>query len=211
MDLESTIVQLNRFMTQRLQALSTSITSGGIEVAGYFLCAALAAFRSAAPPHRPLTRSQITGFGTPDRTMQFSRAQLNTIASGGTWIVTSDITGAVFTRHQLTTDMTSEETREDSITSNLDSISRVYKANFEPLIGKSNVTPDLLELIEGRIFTSFKFIHNLPYPREIGPQMLSYELLELSQDPVLKSKVRIRIKPELPMPLNNLDLFFYIG
>ena len=31
MDLESTIVQLNRFMTQRLQALSTSITSGGID------------------------------------------------------------------------------------------------------------------------------------------------------------------------------------
>ena len=31
MDLESTIVQLNRFMTQRLQALSTSITSGGVD------------------------------------------------------------------------------------------------------------------------------------------------------------------------------------
>ena len=30
MDLESTIVQLNRFITQRLQALSTSITSGGV-------------------------------------------------------------------------------------------------------------------------------------------------------------------------------------
>ena len=31
MDLESTIVQLNRFLTQRLRALSTSITSGGID------------------------------------------------------------------------------------------------------------------------------------------------------------------------------------
>ena len=31
MDLESTIVQLNRFMTQRLAALSTSITSGGVD------------------------------------------------------------------------------------------------------------------------------------------------------------------------------------
>jgi len=31
MDLESTIVQLNRFMTQRLQVLSLSITSGGID------------------------------------------------------------------------------------------------------------------------------------------------------------------------------------
>ena len=31
MNLESTIVQLNRFLTQRLQALSTSITSGGID------------------------------------------------------------------------------------------------------------------------------------------------------------------------------------
>jgi hypothetical protein len=31
MDLESTIIQLNRFMAQRLQALSTSITSGSVD------------------------------------------------------------------------------------------------------------------------------------------------------------------------------------
>jgi len=31
MDLESTIVQLNRFMTQRLQVLSLSVTSGGVD------------------------------------------------------------------------------------------------------------------------------------------------------------------------------------
>ena len=31
MNLESAIVQLNRFMTQRLQVLSLSVTSGGID------------------------------------------------------------------------------------------------------------------------------------------------------------------------------------
>jgi hypothetical protein len=31
MDLESIIVQLNRFMTQRLQTLSLSVTSGGVD------------------------------------------------------------------------------------------------------------------------------------------------------------------------------------
>ena len=31
MDLESTIVQLNRFLTQRLQTLSLAVTSGGID------------------------------------------------------------------------------------------------------------------------------------------------------------------------------------
>ena len=31
MDLESTIVKLNRFMTQRLQTLSLAVTSGGID------------------------------------------------------------------------------------------------------------------------------------------------------------------------------------
>ena len=31
MDLESTIVQINRFMTQRLQTLSLNVTSGGID------------------------------------------------------------------------------------------------------------------------------------------------------------------------------------
>ena len=31
MDLDSTIVQLNRFLTQRIQDLSISITSGGVD------------------------------------------------------------------------------------------------------------------------------------------------------------------------------------
>ena len=31
MDLESTIVQLNRFLTKRIQDLSISITSGGVD------------------------------------------------------------------------------------------------------------------------------------------------------------------------------------
>ena len=31
MDLESIIVQLNRFITQRLQALSMTVTSGGVD------------------------------------------------------------------------------------------------------------------------------------------------------------------------------------
>ena len=31
MDLESTIVQLNRFLTQRLQTLSLNVTSGGVD------------------------------------------------------------------------------------------------------------------------------------------------------------------------------------
>ena len=31
MDLESTIVQLNRFLTKRIQDLSVSITSGGVD------------------------------------------------------------------------------------------------------------------------------------------------------------------------------------
>ena len=31
MDLESTIVQLNRFITKRLQALSLNVTSGGVD------------------------------------------------------------------------------------------------------------------------------------------------------------------------------------
>ena len=31
MNLESAIVQLNRFMTQRLQTLSLSVTSGGVD------------------------------------------------------------------------------------------------------------------------------------------------------------------------------------
>jgi len=185
-------------------------TTEGYTVPGYFVCCALAAMRSAAAPHQPLTRVAINGFLKPSRTLMFSRHDLNTIAKGGTWIVTANDEGVVFTRHQLTTDRTSESTEEDSITTNLDAISRFYWEMFEPVYGRSNNTDEMLNILRNKLFIGFKTIHNISYSKYLGPQMIGYKLLKLERDQVRRTHVIMEVEPELPYPLNNLTLKFYI-
>jgi hypothetical protein len=72
------------------------------------------------------------------------------MAAAGVWIVTQDNTGTVYTRHQLTTDMTDVNTREDSMVSNIDSLSYYYLFFFQNAryIGRRNITPGLLAQLE---------------------------------------------------------------
>jgi hypothetical protein len=187
----------------------TVLTTEG-EVKGYFLCAALCGVRAGLAPHAPMTNHEVRGFVTVSNFIKsFNRTQLNIMAGGGNLLVLEK-DGVMFVRHQLTTDMTNEDTMEDSVTSNLDNISRTFKSYFAPLIGRSNVSPTLIGLLKNKIGVVVNTIINRPYSELLGPQMIDFELLTLEQDPVLKSKVRFGGKPSLPKPLNSLDIFFYI-
>jgi hypothetical protein len=185
--------------------------AAGEEVQGYYLCAALAGLRAGSAPHAPLTNVEVSGFGIPTRSTRFTTTQLNTMAEGGTWIVTADLSGAVYTRHQLTTDNTDINRREDTITTNLDSQSRVYRENFADLIGRGNVSEDMLQLIRVRVHSISAYIMSLPYPVTIGPQLQGYEITQLYVDPALRDHVILRVAPELPYPLNNLDIYLTIA
>lgn len=180
-------------------------------VSGVYLCAALAGLRSGVAPHAPLTNVSVTGFYSPTRSTMFTNTQLNTMAAGGTWIVTEDLAGTVFSRHQLTTDMTDINTREDTITTNLDSISRIIRDNFKDIVGKGNVSEDMISLIRIRIHSTAAYIMGLPYPLVLGPQMQGYEIQTLRVDPLLRDRIELKVKPDLPYPLNNLDITMYIS
>ena len=184
----------------------------GEMVQGYYLCCALAGLRSGVAPHAPLTNVSVSGFANPvSRSIMFTTTQLNTIAAGGTWIVTSDLVGNVFTRHQLTTDMTDLNHQEDSLTTNCDSVSRVYRDGFADLVGRGNVSDEMVNLIRHRIATESAYIMALPYPDILGPQIQGFEVTLLERDPVIRDRIQCRIVPVWPMPLNTLDVYIIIS
>jgi hypothetical protein len=185
--------------------------SNAEQVSGVYLCCALAGLRSGVAPHQPLTNVSVTGFFNPTRSTMFTNTQLNTIAAGGTWIVTEDLAGTVYTRHQLTTDMSDINKREDTITTNLDSISRIFRDNFSDIIGKGNVSDDMVNLIRIRVHSTAAYIQALPYAVVLGPQMQGYSIVTLKVDPLLRDKINLQIQPILPYPLNNLDITMYIS
>lgn len=195
----------------RRDALVWPDTAGnaGLTFPGYFLCAGLAGLRSGVLPHQGLTNVQITGFDDLSRTIDFFSAnQLNTLAGSGYWIVTQDPNdGTVFTRHQLTTgDQTDVNQREQSVTTNIDNIAFNFLQTMKPFIGRGNVTPTMISILKGAITSLIEQFKNTIVNDQLGPQIISAQILSLQQDAVLKDRIDCKISLTLPAPFNNLEL-----
>jgi len=181
-------------------------------VDGFYLCAALAGLRSAVAPHQGLTNVEVAGFSKVTRSTDFmSPADLDIMAESGTWIVTQSPEGAVYTRHQLSTAASSDDAAraEDSITTNLDSISYYMLAAYAPYIGRANVTPGLLDILEAVRSSGLNQLSRTTN-RELGPQVISWVLKELRQHSVLKDRAVAVVTLELPYPFNNFDLYLVV-
>lgn len=188
------------------------VTNDGEPLDMVYVAAALAGQRSGVAPHAPLSQVELTAF-TLDPQVKFSRNDLNVIGDGGVWIVSKDFEGRVFTRHQLSTviDEDNLNEREQSLTTNLDHISRDMYLNTRDLFGQGNVSDAMLQLIEQRIESRITAITNRPYPAKLGPQMQGASILRLEVDETLRDTVIVEIDPALPVPLNVLTIRFKVS
>tara|TARA_Y100001973_G_scaffold106120_1_gene182154 strand:- start:148 stop:3399 length:3252 start_codon:yes stop_codon:yes gene_type:complete len=129
----------------------------GIEesVEGYFLCAAIAGMVGYQGVGQGFTNLNVQGFSKLTYSSQyFSRAQLDAIAGGGTFIVYQETpSSALRIRHQLSTDVSSIEKRELSITKAVDYCSKILRLNIKSKIGSLNITDEMManvgSLIQG--------------------------------------------------------------
>jgi len=119
------------------------------EIEGYYLSAALAGKMSSISPSQPLTNEGLTGFsgviGSQDR---YSEMQLKILSGGGLWVLYQESSGQpVKTRHQLTTDMSTIEKREASITRALDFTAKFLRGGLKNFIGRFNITQNVQDAI----------------------------------------------------------------
>lgn len=202
------------FTSRRVYSVYPStIMSGGVEVDGYHICAAIAGLVGASAPQQGLTNVELRGFDNVNGVVnRFSRSQLDTLANSGKWIITHDLqSGVIYTRHQLSTDTTDLNTRELSIVKNVDSISYVFLNRLKPYIGRSNVTPTSLEVIRTQIMGTIAFLQSSGFTALTGGQVLpGTEIRELRQHSLLKDRIVVNIKLVVPYPLNNAELTLVI-
>lgn len=188
-----------------------------VDVPGYFLAAGLAGLRSGVVPHQGLTNVEIAGFDDLSRTTEFfNDNQLAVMAAAGTWIVTqggenSLNPGAVFTRHQLTTDTDSIEDAEDTLVTNPDSISYVFYNRLSNFIGRTNVTPSNINRIRTEIFAIIEYLKNAGFSERLGAQLIDAELTRLVRHPLLKDRLVAELDAEVPYPTNNIELKIVFG
>ena len=180
---------------------------GEDEVEGFYLSAAIAGLVAGFPPHQGFTNLAMSGFDSvPRSTRYFTREQLNVIALGGTYIITQRTEGgAVFARHQLSTDGASLETQELSITKNLDFLSFYFKGLLEPFIGVYNATGDAVQSIRNVLEGGIEFQRAQALPR-IGAPLINAILQKVEVNALLKDTIDIEMDVLLPFPLNFINL-----
>jgi hypothetical protein len=184
------------------------LQDGDRYVDGHFGAAAIAGLKSGVAPHQPLTNVILNGFTKADRsTPYFTLSQLNRIANGGTWIIDQDrFEGAIYNRHQLTTDYTDDNMAEISITTNLDSISKILREDLKVFIGQYNNHPYFQELMRTRLVDRLTFLQSNAVTLKAGPQLIDYEVVQLETDPLIRTRVLATVNLTLPYPVNVIQL-----
>lgn len=178
--------------------------------ASYFDAAAVAGRRGGIVPQQGQTNLALTGLQSSamvGRAPYFNRSQLNTMAESGVHIIVQNAAGNVYARHALTTDMTSTETREETMVANFDSMSYYFLEVIKRHIGVSNVTPELLATLRVELDSAIDVLKGTTLVGRIGPQLIDGTITELRQHLTLRDHVLAVITLVRPYPLNNVDLY----
>lgn len=190
------------------------IESSGTVMEGYFACCSLAGLRSGVLPHQGLTKLEIVGYtDVPRSVSKFNKAQMDTMALAGTWIITQDlVTGQIFTRHAVTTgDYADINEREEMIVANVDSISFRFKDQIAPFIGVTNVTPTMERILELEVKKLVDLLRSESQLVTIGGQLISAELAQpIRPHAVFKDRYLIVLNCDVPEPFNNAEIHLVI-
>lgn len=188
-----------------------NINQGGELADGFYLAAALAGLSSGVVPHQGLTNVSISGFDDASRSRDlFNGDQLNVMANSGVWVVTQDDEGNIISRHALTTDSTDLNRREEQVVRNVDSMSYLFLNRLSPYIGRSNVTPSALDIINVEVTASIDFLKANGYTDNLGGQLIDGEVTQLRQHALLKDRVVIVLNLTIPYPMNNIEVHLVV-
>lgn len=174
----------------------------GIEKAlpGFYACSAICGMVAAQPPQQGFTNFPITGITGVVGTEKFTKRQQNVMAGGGTYILIQDaIGGPVMSRHQLSTDLQSIETRELSITKVVDFTAKFLRLAVRKFIGINNINPGLLDALGTTINAVLKFL-------EEAGVLNGSNLNNIAQDAVNRDTVLVDVTLDVPYPCNYIRI-----
>ena len=172
-----------------------------IPVPGYYLAAIVGGQISAYDPSQPFTNISIPSISLIKYSNDvFSETQLNTIAEGGNYIfVQSTDSSPIICRHQLSTDMSSVERRELSITKTLDFCSKFLTNTLSPYIGKYNITPRTMKILAMTFSALSTYLVREGHVNEC-------KLEKLEQDEIQKDSIIVTVRVGVMYPINYIRI-----
>jgi hypothetical protein len=129
---------------------STGMVNVYAPVPGYYYGAQGVGAVISKSPSAALTNTPVAGLSRTSGSQDvFSETDLNTMAGGGTYIITQDSpNGPLYCRHHLTTDNTSISNRELNVLHELDYTAKFLRLSLKSYVGRYEITPDFLKLVE---------------------------------------------------------------
>lgn len=183
------------------------INVSGLEqvVAGYYASACIVGMVGEQPPQQGFTNFPITGLtrvvGSNDL---FTNGQLDVMAAGGVYILVQDVQNApVICRHQLSTDLTSIETRELSITKVVDYTAKFMRAGLRNFIGRSNITQPFLDQLSTVVSGQLDFLIS-------NGVLIGADINNIIQDADEPDTILIDVTLDVPFPCNYIRLTLVI-
>ena len=189
-----------------VQPEKVGIEFGGMEIsqAGHYLCGAIAAMIAQQSPSQPFTNLPMVGFTRPiGSSDKFSDNQMSTAAGGGVYWVIQDVEGgALASRHQLTTDVSSLKTRELSILKSVDYVAKLIRGQIKRFIGRRNITKQLLETVSLGIGGALNSVS--------GSVVASATLDSIAQDPANPDTITLDVSITPYYPANKIRVTIYV-
>lgn len=140
---------MSRFMQIQPEQFGTLVSGTEVLVPSYYFCCAWVGATAQLNPAQGMTNLPLAGWTRPvGSNDKFTETQMATAAAGGVnWIIQDVAGGAVFSRHQLTTNIASLKTREWSVIKSVDYCAKTIRLAVARYIGRYNITKQLLEEI----------------------------------------------------------------
>lgn len=185
---------------------ATKLLSDGnfYDLDAVFLAAAYAGREAFLPVSQSKTRDSITVFDSL-KGVEMLRKEMNMLAEKGVMIFTQPYGAGtdIIIRHQLTTDMSSPQTRENSVVMIADYCSKYLRSVCEQYIGKYNVTGETIARINASLDGA---LYNLKKDGVItAGSVQSIMQDEYNPDTLL---ISCMIKP--PYPCNYIEITLFV-
>lgn len=182
-------------------------TINGLEqtLEGFYMCAAIVGAVGKQKPEQSFTNFPIVGFtrviGTTDF---FTQKQLGIIMAGGNWVMTQPTKGGpLLSKFALTTNMTSVETKTDSITKIVDFVAKFVRSGLRNFIGKFNINQGFLDTLGHALQGLLAFLQD-------QGTLNGFTVKRIIQDENNPDTVLIDIQLDVPFPCNFIDITLVI-
>ena len=186
--------------------------SNGLSETGEFGAGIVAGLCSSVPPQQPLTNITVSAIDdVPMAYQTFTADELNLMAGSGTLILMQESVGdTVYVRHQVSTKASGGNLNETelSMIKNLDSVSYYFANRLAPYVGKYNISPSLLNVIDNVLKDGVDYLGSMTAVGLLSPQLdlETTTVTGVAVHPTLKDHIVGVIDLGMPVPGNNIQL-----